>query len=223
MTTTYDPFNAETAPAWQPAPEPEPEPGEDTWAVPIGDVAPADLDDAPYGINPATNKPYRMSPEARKAAGEKLAAGRAAAAPAGRTAGRGAYPREGNNASPRTSQPPPPAGPNYRPPALALLMAPATALAVAGRVTGLEVFYADSEAFVDCAPAIAEAIHGVALEDARVAGVLDRVGKVSPYGALAAAVGTLAVRLLVNHKILPASPLFGPEPAGEADAGPSGN
>lgn len=164
--------------------------------------------DAPFGINPNTGRPYRMSPEERKAAGEKLAAGRAAAKAASRPAGKrgpGRPPGPAKAARPAAK----PAGPNYRPAATAVLMLPATVAAVLGKVTGNRAFLADSAAITAHTPALADAAHDMALEDPRVAAVLDKIGQVSPYGAFAAALGVLVIQIAANHRLAPISPELG--------------
>lgn len=157
--------------------------------------------DAPYGYNPKTGRPYRMSPEERAAQGAKLAEGRAAA----RAQARGRRPA-GKAPGPVTrgpGRPPKVTGPNYRPAATTLLLIPATITAVLAKVTGSRAFLADSAAITMHTPNLADAAHDWAMDDQRIAAVLERVGKVAPVGAFLTAAGMLALQVAANHGIVP--------------------
>lgn len=200
----------------------------------IGETLSAPDPDAPHGRNPKTGKPYRFDGQTRQAMADRLRAGRRAARDAAQGSGR--RPRataKSGGASTATRSPRPPSGPNYRPAATTVLIVPATVLAVLGKVTGNRAFFADSAAITRATPDLADAVHAVALEDARAAALLENIGKVSPYGALFATAGALLIQCLANHRLVPPVPemgiltveqLIGPEPERKTgDASPAGD
>jgi hypothetical protein len=103
-----------------------------------------------------------------------------------------------------------PATPNYRDGVAGLLQIPAFILASAGRLNPALEY--DGIAVATHTPAIAEAIHSVAVEEPRVAAVLDKILSVGPYGALLGALVPLVAQIAVNHKKLPAGTLGTSEP-----------
>ena len=180
------------------------------------DPPPSDDDDdqavaadpaAPYGRNPRTGKPYKMSAEDRAQLGQKLAQARADAA-----ARRGGYEPSGRRAPgrpPKSTGPKPsrPKGPDYRMAVAGMLQLPAYALGVGARVVpslGL-----DAIALSMHTPAIADAVGQLAEDDPRIAAILDRVMAVGPYGALFAAITPLVMQILCNHGMLKPSPMMG--------------
>jgi hypothetical protein len=185
--TTYDPFN----------------PGEaDLEAPPVlpnghGDQA-VGVDDAPYGINPNTGKPYTMSAEKRAEMGERLAAGRrrkASTRPPSR------QPSRASSARPKSPKPPP--GPTYAGTVQGGLML------VAGILGMAPALRLDAAAIALHSEPIALAVQDVALEDQRVAALIDRLSKVTPYGALGAALIGLGLQVAANHRMVPILPQFG--------------
>jgi hypothetical protein len=166
---------------------------------------------APYGINEKTGKPYTRPKAERDAIGAKLAAARAAKrlpsggppgrAPAGKR-GRGRPPKAPAAVAGRVEP-----GPNYRPGVAGLLQVPAFALGVLGRVD--KAFALDAAAITLYTPAIADAVHDLAITDERVAAVLERVLSVGPYGALFAAIMPLAMQIAANHGKIPTNESMG--------------
>lgn len=161
--------------------------------------------DAPYGINPNTGKPYKMSPEQRAEVGKRLADARAARASSGRAPSRKrAGSSRGRQAAPRPQKA---AEPDYRPAVAGLLGLVAFPLQVGARFS--PTLGLDGIALHLHTPYIAEAVHQVALEETRVAAVLDRLMQVGPYGALFTAVTPLIMQILCNHGILRPSEAIG--------------
>jgi hypothetical protein len=155
-------------------------------------------EDAPYGRNPRTGKPYKMSPEAREALGTRLAEGRRTAMQTGRPPTK----KRRGSTGPGSTRPSAsrPAQPDYRAAVAGLLQLPAMALGVGARFN--PAFGLDSAALALHTPPIADAVHYLALDDARIAAILDRVMQVGPYGALVAAVSPLIVQILCNHGVI---------------------
>lgn len=102
------------------------------------------------------------------------------------------------------------AAPDYRAGVAGILQIPAFVLASAGRLN--PVLEYDGIAVATHTPAIAEALHSLAMEEPRVAAVLDKVLSVGPYGALLGALVPLAAQIAVNHKKLPAGTMGAMEP-----------
>lgn len=102
------------------------------------------------------------------------------------------------------------AAPDYRQGVAGLLQIPAFVLASAGRLNPALEY--DGIAVAAHTPAIAEALHSLAMEEPRVAAVLDKILSVGPYGALLGALVPLAAQIAVNHKRLPAGTLGAQEP-----------
>lgn len=91
-------------------------------------------------------------------------------------------------------------GPDYTDDVLGILQLVGVPLALAG--TYDRAFLADVVALNEHAPNIASAVNDIALEDERVAAVLERLGKVGPYGMLLTAVTPLIAQMAVNHRVL---------------------
>jgi hypothetical protein len=90
---------------------------------------------------------------------------------------------------------------DYETPLLGLFQLPAGVLAIAGMQK--PVFAADAGAITIHAPHIAKALHDLAQERPEIAGILDRVLQVGPYGVLIAAIAPLVLQILTNHGALP--------------------
>jgi hypothetical protein len=197
---TYDPFNPGDA---------------DLEAPPALDNGAVATDEAPYGYNPNTGKPYTMSAEKRAEMGERLAAGRRRAASTRPPSRKSSRP-----SSTRPKAPKPAPGPTYAGTVLGGLVL------VAGVLGAIPPLRLDAAALVMHGPNIAGAVEEVALEDARVAALIEKMAKVTPYGALASAVMGFALQVAANHHLVPVLPQFGilsPEellPEGEQDAPP---
>lgn len=159
---------------------------------PPDSVPPVDPD-APYGRN-AAGVPYKVSPEVRAQLSERLARGRA-------NRGKGAPPKRrtpGKSATAtRSSRPRTTTGPDYRPSVAGLLQLPAFGLGMAARFN--PVFALDAAALALHTPNIADAVHDLAVNDGRVAAILERITQVGPYGALLTALMPLALQLMANH------------------------
>lgn len=171
--------------------------------------------EAPYGRNPA-GQPYKMPKEKRDALTARLQAGRANA----RDAVKGVPTRRRKASSgtraPR-STPKAPVEPPYREAIAGLLQLPAALLAGAARFQRHPVdqhgepipgwipsFTVDAATITLFTPDLAEAGHELAMQDPRVAAVLDRVLQAGPWTAILAVGAQLAVQIAVNHRMLPA-------------------
>lgn len=165
--------------------------------------------DAPYGINPKTGKPFRMSPEQRAAMADRLTQGRQDAA---MKRGPGPTRRARTASSARAKAGPPPllpagvprskapAGPNYYQTVLGLLQGVAFGLKAAGRFS--VAFEADAVTVEHYGPGLATALHELAVDNKKIGAILDRVGAVGPYSALFAAATPLIFQLATNHGVL---------------------
>lgn len=161
--------------------------------------------EAPYGRSPRTGKPYKLPPDQRAELGEKLAAGRRAAMQNGRApAKRGRGSKGPGSTRPGSSRP---AQPDYRSAVAGLLQLPAMALSVGSRVA--PTLGLDAAALALHTPPIADAVHHLALDDPRIAAILERVMQVGPYGALVAAVSPLLLQVLCNHGWVKPNPTMG--------------
>lgn len=149
------------------------------------DQAPAVDPDAPYGRKP-DGTPYKRTPV--PGVGERLAAARAAK--------RGQAPPPPRKATAAKGRTP---AVDYRPGVLGLLQVPAFTLSMAGRLN--PVFHLDAAAITLHAPTLAEAVHQTAVQDPRVAAILDKVLQIGPYGALLGALVPLAMQLAANHGV----------------------
>ncbi len=90
---------------------------------------------------------------------------------------------------------------NYRPAVAGLLQMVAFPLTMAG--TAKPEFALDGAAIVIHSPAIADALHEIAVNNPEVARVLEQLMAVGPYCALIGAVIPLVVQIFSNHQILP--------------------
>lgn len=161
--------------------------------------------DAPYGRN-AAGKPYKRSAEERQRLGEQMARGRQNASGArkartttGRASG-GVRASGRNGTSPHGT---------YAMAATGLLGIPITLLSVVARFTGNPVFALDALAVKVGTPDLAMAAADLAVEDARIAAVLEHVGKVSPYGALGVAALAVVAQCAANHRLIDPAPEMG--------------
>lgn len=158
-------------------------------------------EDAPYGVNPKTGRPYRFSAEERQRRAQALNAARWA----------GHRPKTVPKAPPRTS-----GGTSknkravdYRAGILGLLQLPALVLGLVARTTGNPALALDSATITLHAPDLAEAIDATAQAQPWLAAILDKAVEVGPYGALVTAVLPLALQLAANHGRVPANEQFG--------------
>lgn len=145
--------------------------------VPV--TATTDPVDAPWGFK-EDGTPYKRDPAiyATRTANKARKSGKA---PTGRKASRSK-------------------GPDYTQDVTGVLQLAVLPLAVAGRAN--PVFLLDAHAVTEGTPEIAAAVNEVAQNDPRVAALLDKLGKVGPYGVLVAAVVPVAVQVAVNHRAL---------------------
>lgn len=148
--------------------------------------------DAPYG--------YKADGTPKAKPGRRPGSG------AGSTTPRAPSPRKRSGAAAKARA----ATVDYRPGVTGLLQIPAFVLASAGRIN--PVLEYDGIAIGTHAPNVAEAVHSLAMEEPRVAAVLDKILQVGPYGALLGALVPLAAQIAVNHKRLPAGTLGAQEP-----------
>lgn len=151
-------------------------------------------EDAPWGINPNTGKPYTMSPEARHARGQALAAGRAAARASGKLPPRKKTARQATGKTPATQ------GVDYRPAVAGMLQMVAMPLAILGR--WWPAFTLDSYALAKAAPALAEAGHDLLVSKPAWAASVERVGQMSPWMNVAAVALPVVVQLAANHRLI---------------------
>lgn len=150
---------------------------------------------APYGVNPKTGKPYKVSPERRAQMAADMTRGRQAAS---QKAKRAAAPRG------RTAKTTPT---DYRPGVVGLLQIPSFALGVLGRRN--EAFALDAATITLHSGNIAEAVNDTAQQDERVAAILDKILEVGPYGALLAALMPVALQMAANHGKIPPNESLG--------------
>lgn len=173
--------------------------------------APEEIDpEAPYGRRP-DGTAYKRSPEWRERVGQVLAAGRAAkraGTGAGETRRGPGRPRKatGSPSSPRPGAPRKEAV-DYRPGVAGLLQLPTVMLAMLGRVN--PAYSLDALTLNLHTPAIAEAVHQTAINDDRVAAILDKVLAAGPYGALLGALIPVGLQIAANHGKLAPSPEMG--------------
>jgi hypothetical protein len=145
--------------------------------------------EAPFGRKD-DGTPYKRSPEWRAKAAEAMSKGRtskAAKRPAAKTAGK-ATPAAGKHAE-------------YTMAMQGVMQIPAAVLAMASRWS--PTLALDSVAFTVHAPPISSAVADLAMEDARVAAILEKVAEVGPYGAIVLAVLPLVLQVAANHKAIP--------------------
>ncbi len=93
------------------------------------------------------------------------------------------------------------AAPDYRAGIAGILQIPAFVLVGAGRFN--QALEYDGAAIAVHTPAIADALNQLAMDEPRVAAVLDKVLSVGPYGAILGATLPLVAQILVNHKRVP--------------------
>lgn len=91
---------------------------------------------------------------------------------------------------------------DYRKGVTGLLQMAGLPLLAAGKATHSTALLADAVAISTHAEPVAEAVADLAVEDARVAAVLDKLMSVGPYSALIGAVMPLAIQLAANHGII---------------------
>ena len=165
--------------------------------------------DAPYGINPTTGKPYRMSPEQRQAMADRLTNGRQKAAME-RGSTKTSKARSASSARAKAGPPPvmrppgakssAPKGPNYYQTVIGILQTAAFAMKAGAKwVPDLKV---DAIALEAYGSNIAAAVHDLAVDKPKVAAALDRFGAVGPYTALFAAVTPLIFQIAANHRVV---------------------
>lgn len=131
----------------------------------------------------------------------------------------------------RTASPPPPTPPPRPSPASGRKSQTAKAekwsgyrdsvggfLQIAGFGLGMAKMHADAAAVAVHGENIANAAADLALEDERVAAILDKLSEIGPYGALLTAVAPLAVQIAVNHGAIPAGVMGTVEPKELVDA-----
>lgn len=114
-------------------------------------------------------------------------------------------PPKGYGAKPPGSTPKPSAKgrTDYRPGVMGITQVPVALLAGVGAAAQNDVLLADAQIIGMSAPGIAEALNDLAQENAQIAGALDRLLKVGPYGALTMAVLPMCVQIGVNHGLIP--------------------
>lgn len=168
---------------------------------------PAEVADpeAPYGRNPKTGKPYKMSPEQRKQMGEQMLRGRVEKGKASPKSSIGAPPRMKAGKSSGSD----PATDKYTEAAATILAVPNVLLQTAGKVTGNRAIQLDAITLALYTPPLAEGIGEAAARDERIARVLDKVVKLVPAGTLAMTASALILQVAVNHGLMPSSPVLG--------------
>lgn len=168
---------------------------------------------APYGINPNTGRPYTQSPEQRRAFAERMTAARAAAQQSGRRMGRppgrkaASGPPKAAKQAPRQAATPPEV--TYAQAASGLLSLIPIGLAMAARVLRNERLALDSVAVSRGIPDLAQAAGDIAVTDARIAAVLDKVEQVGPWGAFIMAGLPIALQIGANHGFVEPSETMG--------------
>lgn len=162
--------------------------------------------DAPYGINPRTGKPYKRPAEWRAKLAERLAEGRstqAAKKPPPRTR---AKPAAGRSSSAPTV--------DYRMAVAGLVQVPGAVCAVLAKVTGKAAFALDAATLKLHTPTLAAAGHDWAMQDPRVAAILDHALAVTPAAVFIGAVLPVVLQVAANHgavEPMPEMGILGPE------------
>lgn len=153
--------------------------------------------EAPYGINKKTGKPYRYPPEVRAQNAAKMAAARwgTVPKPPGRTSGTARKTAKGQQ--------------DYTAGILGLCQIPAFALGIAARFTHSPALAHDSATISLHAPSIAAALNETAQQQQWLATILERALEVGPYGALLGAFLPLAFQIAANHGKIAANPDMG--------------
>lgn len=178
--------------------------------------------DAPYGINPKTNKPYKYDAATRQRLSDQMARGRTEKATAsGSRRTRAARAGKVSQLPPMRSGPKPAAAPKAprektRQELLVEVFEPAgMAIALAGWKMRLPAVCADGITLGAHAEDLAEGIDELGNEHPDTVGkVLDFVAKASPYAKLATVLTGIGTQLLANHKVIPGG-LFGSRPRDE--------
>jgi hypothetical protein len=86
-----------------------------------------------------------------------------------------------------------------------------------------ERFMADLVALNAMAPAIADAVDGIAQGNRRMAAALDKLAEVGPYGLLIGALTPLILQVATNHGVLPAGMMGTVEPGDLLEAAANGD
>lgn len=105
--------------------------------------------------------------------------------------------RVGRTSSPRTRR----NQKDYRPAVMGMVQMIAFPLTMAGAQK--PELALDGAALVIHSPAIADALHEIAINNPQVAAVLEQLMQIGPYGALIGAMVPLAIQIAANHKVLP--------------------
>jgi hypothetical protein len=147
--------------------------------------------DAPHGYKP-DGTPYQRSQEWRKKGPDKMSA-----------------PRKAQGGPPPRKKSTPQAKKviTYADTVGGILQMIAGGMMIAGRM--MPVMRAHAIAVTMHAEPIGKAVESVALEDSRVAAILDRVATVGPYGALVMAIVPLGMQMMANHGLIPPNPDLG--------------
>lgn len=90
---------------------------------------------------------------------------------------------------------------DYRPAVMGLVQMVAFPLTMAGAQK--PELALDGAALVIHSPAIADALHEIAVNNPQVAAVLEQLMQIGPYGALIGAMVPLGIQIAANHKMLP--------------------
>jgi len=154
--------------------------------------------DAPYGRK-ADGTPYKRSAQWREAAGRAMAKGR--------HANRTTTPRKATSSGKSGPKPP-----GYGSAIEGLLMLPAFALQITAHWRPTNALHA--MALTYHAPRIAQAGEAIALDEPRMAAMLERVSQVGPYGALTMALIPFALQVLCNEGMVSPAPereVYSPE------------
>lgn len=89
------------------------------------------------------------------------------------------------------------------------LTIPVAGLSILGQSTGNASFVADGIVLADASPGIAMAVAQIADQDARIAGLVDRLVATGPYAALFTAMLPVAMQIAANHSDALAAGLAG--------------
>lgn len=149
--------------------------------------------EAPYGVNPKTGKPYKVSAERRAQMSRDMVRGRQAAREKAGRVSKGTTRRATSKTTPT----------DYRAGVVGLLQIPAFVLGILGRRN--EAFGLDAATVTLHSGNIAEAVNETAQQDERIAAALDKMLEVGPYGALFAAMMPVALQIAANHGKIPAN------------------
>jgi hypothetical protein len=166
------------------------------------DQAAAPDPSAPYGVNPATGRPYTKSPEERAAFGQRMAEARELARQTGRTRKDAPTPpkRGGSRAPTPKAQDP---ADKYAAAAAGLIGIVATTLVIGAKLFRWQSLAMDSVTLSLRGGALAQALGDAAASEQNwLTTALERASKVTPWSSVAEEGLGIVAQVMVNHGML---------------------